>query len=1003
MAFGIKLIQGGVTLAAGTAVHPAPITVAVGVVCYLSFTGPTGTYEWALPVRATGSVTVISSESSPGPTLVTDIDGGAYSITFTDDTATVYTLDLVTPTAQVVVGANGIVTYVTTIASLRVAGAGTASSATIYVACYATIGDGGGDTFNYDVNDTTSTDNSGTTILCGTRRYKRNQAGGSTDLTLLWFGPTTANVATAINLAIQALPSGSSGGGRIDLGGLSGAYTVGTKITVDRPVEIVPSKGASFVATASRCLELQANFRMVGNDRSMSWTSASNGTLFYVTGAFPGTTAEPNIEIRNMKLAGNGASSKCLDTSTATFNEGRILFDNNKIGGFGTGLEFSTSVYYNTIVKNYFVANGTSIIVGDAANTQIFQNQLLGGTGDQIVIRGFGTKIVNNEFLGSSSYPNAADILFEPVADASQGGFAQVHGNNFFGENESCNPNRARIKVSYPTHPGYSSPPVEVTGNLLFGMAQKAITAATVNGSSLVTFTVASGHGIPSGETANVHVFNCDNPTYDGKFTVTATSATQFTVTCTRTSGVFVSGLLVNGDTTAAFKFLNPPLKWLIDDNQCGNFGTIIDDAYTSVPAVSVQGSGKSVFGAGNRISTGPFSFAPQLFSGSGKGFERVSPPAGLNVRQLDANPAYAPTKIENQILQSESWANAAWVVSAGVTKTAGQTDPFGGTAAVLIDSTGTGGSKSIAQIYTASAATQIVEFWGKAAAESDGSCNSSLLVGILDNTSGVFQEGTDRIRLGTSWKKYRMCFTGLTVGHSNQIDFRAAGNSEIPGHFYLAFPQSSDVPSDYVTTTGAAVSTQTFARIKHPKQAVTGNLADETTGGALKSLLTALSTTGLLTDSSGTTKPTVSGAVTDLTPTGALTSLLATLATAGVITNSSTAMGTPTISSSTGFGGAGAAVAMDAGSTDHAGSITITVGAAPGASGTIVVAFGTAYTFALAPVVLVQLSKSNTEWPVGTEPLQVKDLGDSGFTIVWRSTVVATQVFSIQFLVAGR
>ncbi len=106
MAVGIKCVQGGVVLAAGTSIHPLPINVIVDELLYLSFTGSTSTYTWALPVKPPGSGSVISSATSAAPTVMPDIDGQAYSITLTDQNANVYTLDIVSPTAQTVSGSN---------------------------------------------------------------------------------------------------------------------------------------------------------------------------------------------------------------------------------------------------------------------------------------------------------------------------------------------------------------------------------------------------------------------------------------------------------------------------------------------------------------------------------------------------------------------------------------------------------------------------------------------------------------------------------------------------------------------------------------------------------------------------------------------------------------------------------------------------------------------------------------------------------------------------------
>lgn len=99
MAFGIRAVQNGITLATGASVHPAPITVEPGILLTLSFTGPAIVNRWALPVKPLGSSTVLSSTSSPIPTILTDVVGGVYQVTFTDDVGVVYALDIgaVTP------------------------------------------------------------------------------------------------------------------------------------------------------------------------------------------------------------------------------------------------------------------------------------------------------------------------------------------------------------------------------------------------------------------------------------------------------------------------------------------------------------------------------------------------------------------------------------------------------------------------------------------------------------------------------------------------------------------------------------------------------------------------------------------------------------------------------------------------------------------------------------------------------------------------------------------
>lgn len=75
---------------------------------------------------------------------------------------------------------------VATIAALRNAVSGKQSS--ISVQSYSTLGDGGGGIFDYDASDTTSSDDGGTIIVAGTKRYKRRYSGA---VDVRWFGVKT--------------------------------------------------------------------------------------------------------------------------------------------------------------------------------------------------------------------------------------------------------------------------------------------------------------------------------------------------------------------------------------------------------------------------------------------------------------------------------------------------------------------------------------------------------------------------------------------------------------------------------------------------------------------------------------------------------------------------------------------------------------------------------------------------------------------------------------------
>ncbi len=122
----------------------------------------------------------VVSVGSPPKAWIYSSDSGAG---FADDGVTI-----VKPNS-IVLGSNGryyptdAAPVVPTIAALRAAVSGKHS--TISVQAYATLDDGGGGMFDYDSADVTSSDDGGTVIVAGTRRYKRRFAG---DLHSEWFG-----------------------------------------------------------------------------------------------------------------------------------------------------------------------------------------------------------------------------------------------------------------------------------------------------------------------------------------------------------------------------------------------------------------------------------------------------------------------------------------------------------------------------------------------------------------------------------------------------------------------------------------------------------------------------------------------------------------------------------------------------------------------------------------------------------------------------------------------
>ncbi len=1016
---GIQLVQNGVTFnAGGASSHPAPITLVTGVTCFLSFAGAsTAFYSWTL-TRPSGSNSVLSSSNSPGPTFVPDIDGGAYVVTLADSNGNAYALDVALPSAATATTASGIVAYVTTVAGLRTQ-VGTGTS-TVSLGCYSVIGDGGGGAFDYDATDTTSTDDGGTIIVAGTRRYKRRKSGAPC---IEWFGPSAANLGTAINALIQALPLT---GGKVDLSGLAGAYTLATTVLVDRPIEIVPSKAAKVTATVSPAFDIaDANFRMVGNDRASRWTSSSNGTLFnlrgrsiagatnaspivvncanhpYVTGDYVvmsgvlGNTAangifvvtvlsasayslngstgngaytsggycskstnESNIEIRNMSLYGNGASSRCLDTrslAAGAFSEGRLLVDNNLIGNFGTAIEFAASVYYGTVMKNTFSANGISVLIRTSANAQLHHNQFHQGSFQQIHNECFATKIFCNEFLGSAAYVSYPDIRMSTTSDGgSDGGYGYVTGNNFFGEGESFNPARARIDFVGTTST-FSTACCNIEGNFFNGVGQQIIMSASVSAGVVTASIAPQAHGIPNGNQAWVNIYNATNGTYNGKFLITSTGTSTFTYASTVASGAYgaATAVMTNAGTdgsslsACAIRYTSPGARHILSTNSFNNYGVLIDDIQTATPAVTTAGASCNVFSDDNVISP-PYAGTTQIFSRGGKGWSLVG--AQFSLGAIGVNPGLVSkrdgSKLQNNLFYSEDLTNAAWTKSATVTVTAGQTGPDGKARAALISATGAAAAQDISQVFTPTNATQYVTFWAKAGPTTDGQVGDSVLCGVFDVTLSVFVCNGERLRLYPTWTMYCIPVQGINLGNFNRLSFRLAGNNQQKGSFYLAFPQIADAPGDYFPTTSAAAN-DTATAVRFDAPILVSQLRSQKRGSL--------------------TGPSVAGL--------------------------STGLGT----------GGSPQTLINAGSTDLAGTVTIQMGTTSvGTSGDLVVNFGVPYTGANAPTVILSLTGSNNNWPANSQ-VNAWTISNSGFHVAWTAgTATPGNAYSISYMVVG-
>ena len=170
-----------------------------------------------------------------------------------------------------------------------------------------------------------------------------------------------------------------------------------------------------------------------------------------------------------------------------------------------------------------------------------------------------------------------------------------------------------------------------------------------------------------------------------------------------------------------------------------------------------------------------------------------------------------------NLVTYSEDFANAAWVVDQ-VTKTTGQTDPNGGTTAVLATSTNTTG----VYFYQTSTGAGCMSVYAKAGTRSTFSIipstfGNGAFFNLSSETAVAYGTGSlPKIEdVGGGWFR-----CSVAVSASGNILFSLSdiggGGMTIGDSMYFAFAQreTGDIATDYIPTTSAAVSVGMTANV---------------------------------------------------------------------------------------------------------------------------------------------------------------------------------------------
>lgn len=250
-----------------------------------------------------------------------------------------------------------------------------------------------------------------------------------------------------------------------------------------------------------------------------------------------------------------------------------------------------------------------------------------------------------------------------------------------------------------------------------------------------------------------------------------------------------------------AIRLESPILGWLVTGNFVNSCSALISDAQ---PLSSVAGDeqGGSIL-SGNRVLPDAAERSLQTCENGCRGFSVVEPLIGSGTAEVfnTAVPRQRETdRLQNRLRFSENFADGAWIKN-GVTVTAEQKDPWGGTRAAKLQRSGAHDSESISQTFSGGSATKVyfATFWAKA--ESATSAVDSL----YDATDRKFIEHAP-IFLDSQWRQYTTVFRGAVPGHSMAWYLYPGGLKAAAASVTLCCVQVADQDSDYIPTSGQPV-----------------------------------------------------------------------------------------------------------------------------------------------------------------------------------------------------
>lgn len=643
-------------------------------------------------------------------------------------------------------------------------------------------------------------------------------------------GDGTTNDLSAIQAAVNAAQT--LGGTVYFSVGTYGIQTTAAGINITSSIHIKLDSGAKILGLGAGNNYIftitNANLTIEGQDRYSSTIQCSSGArTISLNGTAPGTgTGEAQLLFRNIGFLGNGGSSYLIDNTVTSpnFTEGTISFEHCKIWQFGaTAIKTGTSVYYWRFWDCYFYQsqgsdsgiNADHLLIGESCDFVAKECIFLQGYGPQIICLSERAVFDTCQFYGHrTSQIVGADIEFQPVT-ALNSGKAKIINCHFGGENEGFNASRSRIRFRNASHADYSVIPVTILGCDFVDIGQMTVSmtrsGSTITGTFLDGLGAPTEHGLAIGNTTLVYISSGSDATYNGTFTITATSTTVATWTNASATGASTTGIAIPGRSHAAIKLDNPVRGLDIDHCYFEGYATHILDSqsvakgFVSSSLISTH-RGNCRYGDGNRAIPPVFgSF--EIFRNGGIDFT-YSGSVTVGKNKITPSKISENVEIRNRIAWSEDFSH--WTAS-GITVTSGQTDPFSGTTACLLSRNGVSGNQNISiSINTTGIGNSLyIKFWAKSGTQNFVVC------GVFDTTvsettiveSGAYISNPETFNLDSTWRQYTMVVNGVVSGNTNLLRFLPAGIDTLAGTIYVAFVQVSDYDSSYYPTSGSVYS----------------------------------------------------------------------------------------------------------------------------------------------------------------------------------------------------